>query len=248
MTDDLPRVLRLLWGHEESPRPGPKPGLSIHAIAQAAVKLADAGGLGAVSMAKVAAELGFTTMSLYRYVESKDDLYVVMLDEAYGPPRLGDLTGLDWREQLTAWSNAAHARLTQRPWILQVPLTEPPLAPNQMLWMEAGLQALADTGLSEQEKLSSMLLVDVYTRGITQLATYMNTANRDAGVSEREADLRYARNLEAVIDPEQLPGIAAAFGSGSLTDGSDFATDEFGFGLQTVLDGIAALVERRTGT
>jgi AcrR family transcriptional regulator len=246
MTDELPRVLRLLWGHDEPARPGPKPGLSIGAIAAAAVKIADADGLGAVSMAKVAAELGFTTMSLYRYVASKDDLYVVMLDEAYGPPELGDLTGLGWRERLTVWATAARDMLLQRPWILQVPISEPPLAPNQMSWMEAGLQALAGTGLTEQEKLSSMLLVDVYVRGIIQLTTYMRFANKQAGITEQEADLVYGRRLEAVIDPDQLPGVAAAFGSGSLTDGSDFATDEFGFGLGAVLDGIAALIERRT--
>ena len=241
----LPRVLRLLWGHDEPPRRGPKPGLTIAAIAAAAVTIADAEGIGAVSMAKVAGELGFTTMSLYRYVESKDDLFVVMLDAAYGPPDLGDLTGLDWRERLTVWATAAHDRLLERPWILQVPVKEPPLAPNQMSWMEEGLQALAGTGLSEQEKLSSMLLVDVYVRGITQLTAHMATANGETDLTIEEADRIYGARLAAVIDPEEFPGVAAAFGSGSLTDGSDFSVDEFRFGLGTVLDGIAALVERR---
>src|SRR5262245_20143487 len=118
---ELPRVLRLLWGHEEPARPGPKPGLSIQAIAAAAVRIADRDGLGAVSMARVAAELGFTTMSLYRYVASKDDLYVAMLDEAYGLPDLGDSDGLDWRQRLTAWAEAIRDGVTRRPWILQVP-------------------------------------------------------------------------------------------------------------------------------
>jgi AcrR family transcriptional regulator len=238
---ELPRVLRQLWGQDEPPRRGPKPGLTIGAIAAAAVKIADADGLGAVSMARVAGELGFTTMSLYRYVESKDDLFVVMLDAAYGPPELGDLTGLDWRERLTVWATAAHNRLLQRPWILQVPVKEPPLAPNQMSWMEEGLQALAATGLAEHEKLSSMLLVDVYVRGITQLAAHMVRSD----MTIEEADRIYGARLAAVIDPDELPGIAKAFGSGSLTDGSDFSVDEFRFGLETVLDGIAALVERK---
>lgn len=238
---EVPRVLRLLWELDEAPRPGPKPGLSIRAIAAAAVRVADADGLGAVSMAKVAAELGFTTMSLYRYVGSKDDLYVAMLDEAYGRPDLGDLAGLDWRERLTVWATAARDRLLQRPWILGVPVKEPPLAPNQMSWMEAGLQSLADTALSEQEKLSAMLLIDMYVRGITQLSVHING---DPSVSTEEADRIYGARLAALVDPERLPAIAAAFDSGSLTDGSDFSVDEFAFGLETVLDGIQTRITR----
>lgn len=236
---EVPRVLRLLWELDEAPRPGPKPGLNIRAIAAAAVRVADARGLGAVSMAKVAAELGFTTMSLYRYVESKDDLYVVMLDEAYGPPELGDLSGLGWRERLTVWATAARDRLLSRPWILAVPVKEPPLAPNQMSWMEAGLQSLADTGLTEQEKLSAILLIDVYVRGITQISVHL-TGDADP----QEADRIYGARLAALIDADQLPGITAAFVSGSLTDGSDFSVDEFAFGLETVLDGIANRITR----
>ena len=73
-SDDLPRVLQLLWGLDAPGRRGPKPALSLHQIGAAAVRIADAEGLGAVSMSRVAGELGYTTMSLYRYVESKDDL------------------------------------------------------------------------------------------------------------------------------------------------------------------------------
>ena len=237
---DLPRALRLLWELDEAPRPGPKPGLNIKAIAAAGVKLADAEGLGAVSMAKVAAELGFTTMSLYRYVESKDDLYVVMLDHAYGRPDPAALAGRDWRERLTAWATHLRDLLLVRPWILSVPVKEPPLAPNQMSWMEIGLQSLTDTELTEQEKLSAILLIDVYVRGITQLSVHIT----DPQMSPAEADRIYGARLAALIDPDRLPGIAAAFGSGSLTDGSDFAVDEFGFGLETVLDGIANRISR----
>jgi hypothetical protein len=65
-------------------------------------------------------------------------------------------------------------------------------------------------------------------------------------MSEQDADLIYASRLAQVLDPERHPAVAAAFSSGSLTDGSDFAVDEFTFGLNSLLDGIAALVERRT--
>src|SRR3954447_19546545 len=101
--NELPRVLQQLWGIEGRSRPGPKPAFQVQDIGDAAIKLADAGGLGAVAMSKVAAELGVTTMALYRYVEAKDDLYVVMLDQAFGlPPQVGEAA--DWRERITTWA------------------------------------------------------------------------------------------------------------------------------------------------
>src|SRR6185312_12323348 len=88
----LPDEVALLWGRRAAPRRGPRPTLAV----------ADADGLAAVSMAKVAAELGNSTMALYRHVRSKDELLVLMGDAAIAAPP--DLSGLDWREGLTTWA------------------------------------------------------------------------------------------------------------------------------------------------
>ena len=90
MTDTesgLPPAVEQLWGLRGPGRArgGPKPALSLERIVAAAVELADAGGLAALSMSRLAEKLGFTTMSLYRYVASKDDLLVLVLDAALGP-------------------------------------------------------------------------------------------------------------------------------------------------------------------
>ena len=167
-------MLQQLWGIEVRQRPGPKPAFHISDIGRAAIKLADTGGLAAVSMSKVAAELGFTTMSLYRYVDAKDDLYVVMLEHAFGtPPDLDAHTG--WRDRITAWAEAFRDGLRQHPWILQIPVFEPPLSPNQLTWMESALHAFDGTPLSPQDRLSSMLLVNIYVRGTAQLTAHMDT-------------------------------------------------------------------------
>ena len=84
---DVPLYLRVLWHGEDSSRPGPRRGVDLHTIAAAGVRIADAEGLAAVSMRRLAAELGFTTMALYRYVASKDELLMLVTDSAYGPPR-----------------------------------------------------------------------------------------------------------------------------------------------------------------
>ena len=89
---------------------GPKPALTLEAIAETAIRVADADGLDAVSMQRVAAELGFTKMALYRYLPGKSDLLALMVEHALGgPPDLGDVT---WRQGLRAW---AHALLAASP-------------------------------------------------------------------------------------------------------------------------------------
>ena len=100
----LPPGLDLLWGRRESGRRGPKPLLSIDAIVTAAVRLADAEGLEAVSMARVAKELGFTTMSLYRYVTNKDELLQLMWNASVQGAEDLVLAGSTWRERLREWA------------------------------------------------------------------------------------------------------------------------------------------------
>ncbi|GAB2598554.1 TetR/AcrR family transcriptional regulator [Kribbella endophytica] len=231
---ELPRVLQQLWGLEGPARPGPKPTFHISEIGAAAVRLADAGGLGAVSMSKVAAELGFTTMSLYRYVEAKDDLYVVMLDEAFGQPAPVD-ESLGWRARITAWAEHFRDALVRHPWVLQVPVFEPPLSPQQLDWMEAALRAFEGTPLTPNDQLSSMMLVNIYVRGTAQLTTHLRT---DDG-----ADQLYGRRLAMLATPERYPTIAANLKPGELD--VDYAGDDFQNGLDVVLDGIQQLIERR---
>ncbi|MCW2658778.1 MAG: hypothetical protein JWR06_2971 [Jatrophihabitans sp.] len=241
--EELPRVVRLLWGRDEPGRRGPKPAHTIHDIAAAAVRIADTDGLDAVSMSAVAGAVGVTTMALYRYVDAKSDLFVAMVDSAYGPPPRKRSNG-GWRKQLQTWASLNRAALGRHPWIVQIPISEPPLAPNQLRWMERGLQAFAGTPLSEQEKLSSLLLAEVYVRGQVLLSTQIGDALEHNPLTEREADDRYVRRLAQLIDEDDFPYLSAALMSGSLQDDTDFAQEEFLFGLQTVLDGVEARIER----
>lgn len=230
MTDpDLPEYLTLLWNGEVD-RPGPKRGVNLREVAAAGIRLADANGLAGMSMRAVAAELGFTPMALYRYVSKKDELVAIMVDEAFGAPPAP--TDGDWRERVADWARRNRDVLLEHRWVLQVSFESPPLTPHQIAWMEAGLDALAELDLEPQAALSSMLLVDVYVRGQTQLM-------REPTPGSEAADALYAARLGALIDPDRLPRVAASLSSGALSD-DDGMVDEFEFGLQTVLDGIAA--------
>ena len=105
--EPLPPGFAAIWGLRDRTRPGPKPGLSIEGILKAAVSVVDAEGLAALSMSRLAKELGFTTMSLYRHVTNKDELLVLLFDEVVGPAV--ELPGGGWRPGLEAWSRGLMA-------------------------------------------------------------------------------------------------------------------------------------------
>lgn len=242
---DLPGYLLAAWGRDVPERRGPKPGLTIDMIAAAGVAVADADGLAAVSMARVAADLGFTTMSLYRYVDAKADLLALMVDAASGLPDVPASSRAGWRKGMEAWARALRERLDRHRWILQVPITEPPLTPNLVRWMEAGLHTFSRTSLTHQEQLSAMLVVDGYVRNHLQLVSSIERAAQwdDPSVAGRT----YVGRLLSLTDEASFPAVRAALVSGALEDESDFSVDEFEFGLRTVLDGVEALVKRRAG-
>jgi AcrR family transcriptional regulator len=230
----VPPYIDLAWHGDDRSRPGPRRSLDLRAIATTGVSLADDSGLGGVSMRSVGARLGMTSMGLYRYVRSKDELVALMIDEALGPPDFPDYGSEHWRDRLIAWSDAARARYEAHPWVLAASLPEPPALPNQIAWTERGLEALWPTNMTEGEKLSALLLVNVYVRGQTQLAAGFGQAR-----SDDNQDAQYARLLLSLVDPERFPRLVAAMTSRATSPRPDFADYEFGFGLDTVLNGIA---------
>jgi AcrR family transcriptional regulator len=159
----LPPGLDLLWGRRERGRRGPRPGLSADAIVIAAMRLADAEGLEAVSMARVAAELGFTTMSLYRYVTNKDELLALMWNaSALGAENLV-IEGAGWRERLRTWAVIQRDMLDRHPWLTQMPMAAPPVAPNSLHFVEQGLATMDGTALADTEKIRIIGLLSSYT-------------------------------------------------------------------------------------
>lgn len=241
----LPRILALMWGREHPQRRGPKPGLNLQVIAEAAIKIADAEGLSAVSMSRVATELGFSTMALYRYVSSKDDLVALMVDTAAGRPEFVVPAGEHWREGLSTWSHAYREVLRRHPWMTTVPISGPPIAPNELAWMDAALGAMSGTGLSPDERMSVLLLVSNYVRSATQLEVQLAAAAR-AGGPQRSAVMReYGRVVLDLIDPQQMPALQEIMSSAAFA-ADDNVDDEFEFGLQTLLDGVAARLARET--
>jgi AcrR family transcriptional regulator len=236
---DLPPGLALAWGVQPAGRRGPKPAHSVEGIVAAAVTLADEGGIAAASMPKIAGRLGVTANALYRYVASKEELVVLLADAGWGLPEL-TATGGDWRSGVIGWAQAFVARTRVHPWLLDLPVRGAPLTPNLLSWLQALLDALADTGLHPADMLGCATLLDGYARSIAVLARDLGATptapEQGAAVVEFLEPLLRARGFTLVAD---LMTGAAPYAELTYDDG------DLEFGLQRILDGIETLVERR---
>jgi AcrR family transcriptional regulator len=239
----LPASIEAAWGLRGRPRKGPKPGLSLDRIVQAAVHVAAAEGLAAVSMKRLATELGASPMGLYRYVAAKDELLALMVDAVLGPPPAAD-PDEGWRAGLTRWATSYRTLLRRNLWVLRIPINAPPITPNQIGWLEAGLRSLRSTGLTDQEKLSSMLLLSGFVRSDATLMADFAVAAATAGSVLEQVMPAYARTPLRLTDAERFPALHEAIASGAFDDDDDLDA-EFDFGLERLLDGIAALVSAR---
>jgi len=240
---DLPRYLQLLWDREPEGRRGPKPGRSIAEIGAAAVAIADTDGLDAVSMKSVATSVGFTTMSLYRYLDSKDELYAVMVDVAYGAPDVRYRAEWGWRARITEWAREISARRLSHPWTVEAPQTSPPLTPNMIGWMESGLEALEDAPLTSQQRLSALLAIDGWGQNHVRQTIQMGLGGPVDPDSPQGA---YLQIIGQLIDPATFPHLATAGPEALDDDDEDFFAEEFDYGLTLLLDGIEALIARAT--
>ncbi|MFG2984012.1 TetR/AcrR family transcriptional regulator [Streptomyces sp. NPDC048258] len=243
----LPASLEMAWGLRERPGKGPRPTLTLPRIVDAAVALAATEGMDAVSMGRVAKELGVSTMSLYRYVTAKEELYILMSDAGVGtpPPLPAEARSGGWRELLSDWAYAQRAVLMANPWILRIPITAPPATPNQLAWMERGLAAMDGTGLEESEKLSTIILIGGLVRNEATMAADMMDAIVKSGVSPDQVVGQYVRTLRLLTGPESHPAVTRLLESSAFT-GSDEPDFQFRFGLGRLLDGLAGLISERS--
>ncbi|MEU9232247.1 TetR/AcrR family transcriptional regulator [Streptomyces subrutilus] len=248
----LPASLEMAWGLRERPGKGPRPTLTLTRIVDAAVALAAGEGMEAVSMGRVAKELGVSTMSLYRYVTAKEELYILMSDAGVGPPPApapvpvpAGGEGRGWRELLSEWAYAQRAVLMANTWILRIPITAAPVSPNQLAWMERGLAALADTALDEGEKISAIILIGGLVRNEATMAADMTDAIVKSGVAPDQVMAQYVRTLRLMTGPDTHPAVTRLLESDAFT-GSEEPDFQFAFGLGRILDGLAELISSRS--
>ncbi len=236
------RAMELLWGTKPAPSRGRKPGMTVERITAAAVAIADAEGLDALSMRRVADALGVGTMSLYRYLPGKTELYELMLDSVMGEtgPPAADPAG--WRASLAAFARQSLDGYRRHPWLLSASLSRGLMGPNQTASLDALLRTISGIGLSSGEMMAVVGLVVSYVQGRARQAAEAAGAEQRSGVSDAQFWTEFAPLLTPHLDPARFPTLAAVWHDEEL----DWA-DEFEFGLARVLDGIEAFVEGERG-
>ncbi|MCX4748058.1 TetR/AcrR family transcriptional regulator [Kitasatospora sp. NBC_01287] len=226
---------QLLWGSRPQSRRGPKPALTLERIAAAAIEVADAEGMAAVSMQRVAGALGKTKMSLYRYLPGKAELVAVMTDIAMGEPPAPVAPPGDWTAGLTHWARQLSAALARHPWLLETTVGPRLLGPNELGWLEAALLSLDGTPLRGAERTDAVLVVAGHIRGIALQAR----ATAPGELTETQLAAGMARVVRS--HGERYPAVSTALLDAAANGGQDQGLD---FGLRCILEGLRTLIEQ----
>lgn len=260
-------TLQRLWGQQPRRRRGPKPALSVERIVEAAFELAEAEGLGAVSMARVSESLGYSPMALYRHVGSKDELLILLTDR--GADLLEDLPdGLGWRDGLELWTRRQIEMALAHPWYLDLPVATVPPGPRRVRWIDQALRVMAGLDLPFDAKLSIVGLLAQHVLGEARVQIETRRAaveqvrrtgevgpdtpddELDPGALARANPFHdFEMVLSRLATPDQFPHLFAALATWEPPEEHETAQeDELSFALDILLDGIEAYVRRRTGS
>lgn len=244
---DPTSTLQLLW-RDSTPkrRHGPQRGLSIDAVVDAATTIADAEGLDAVTMRRVAQALNVVPMTLYTYVPGKAELLDLMLDTAYARMPRTDTTGQPWRQRVTAIAEENKALFELHPWAATISTSRPPLGPGQMAKYEHELSALDGLGLNDVEMDDYLSYLLSFVQSCARAATDARAAQHDTAMSDQQWWEANAPLLARVFDGNAYPTAARVGAAAGAAHGSAYNPEHaYAFGLQRTLDALDALIGNR---
>ncbi|MFF2807454.1 TetR/AcrR family transcriptional regulator [Streptomyces sp. NPDC058000] len=260
---DPRRSLSLLWrtedpgaGRRTRPARGPKPALSVDAIVDAGIAVADAEGMAALSMRTVGERLGRTAMALYTYVPGKTELVDLMYDRALAelPTRYAPAPG--WRSAVTSWATDTWEFALRHPWVLQVSQARPVLGPHEYTALETLLRVLYATGLDSASLRRIVGLLCHFVRGAARTVAESREASAATGVSDEDRWHARAGTLAEVVPDfaERFPLSVRLETEGASPPSEEGAAGSpperaaratFEAGLAVILDGIEAAIARR---
>ncbi|MFC4947639.1 TetR/AcrR family transcriptional regulator C-terminal domain-containing protein [Pseudonocardia sp. GCM10023141] len=226
------------------PRSGTEAALSPESIVAAAVAIADAEGIAAVSMRRVAADLGVATMSLYRHVSDKDDLVLQMQDRVMLENPFPAEPPAGWRARLELAARMFWGTCRRHPWLAgQVALTRPQATRGGLAFSEWMLAALGDLGLDMPTVLNTYILLFTYVRGTAINLEYEADAEAATGLNSDEWMDTQLASLRAILSGGGFPWMERV-----TTIDFDLDLDAlFETGLGYLLDGLAARIAAAAG-
>ncbi|HEX2772931.1 MAG TPA: GntR family transcriptional regulator [Micromonosporaceae bacterium] len=214
-------------------------------IVRAAIAIADADGLGELSMRRIATDLGVATMSLYRHVPGKDDLFHFMIDVALGEERFPTTRPAGWRARLELCARLQWTLFRRHPWLAPaMSLTRPQLVPNALAHTNWVLDAFDETEVSLNDRMFIHVMLFSYVRGVATALEPEAEAERDSGMTSDEWMESQMENFEALLARNPSSALLR------LTERDDFDFDLgllFEFGLARLLDGVEVFQNRARG-
>lgn len=239
---DPVRTLQLLWSGATKPKRGPRPKVTLGDIVAAAIAIADAEGLEAVSTRRVAEAVGISPMSFYTHVPGKAELLDLMVDAVISPmPEKPDFDPARWRDNVSLIANGYREFYLAHPWVFELATHRPVLGPNTMRAYDMALSAFDNLGLDEIEMDQSLTLVANYVHGAVRDAARSRMVKQLTGMSDDEWWHRIEPFL-ATLDFSAYP-VAQRVGPvvGELYGLGD-PDRAFAFGLARILDGLELLI------
>ncbi|MET8295057.1 TetR/AcrR family transcriptional regulator C-terminal domain-containing protein [Streptomyces sp. NPDC005180] len=219
-----------LWLDRPEPRRGRRPSFSREAITAAAVAVADAEGLEAVTMRRVASEVGAGVMSLYSYAPDKETLLELMVDHVSGELPLTELLTGDWRADLKALAHLQRAHMLRHPWLPATLSTRRSPGPRTLAFLERALTALRPSGLDGATRLEVFAQLTGFVAGHVSYELAQAGAARSPERAEAEA-----RYLAAVAADGHHPELAEALASAGRPTAPE---DTFSRFLGRLVDGL----------
>lgn len=207
-------------------------GLTRERVLAAATVVADRGGLAAVSMRSVGKELGVEAMSLYHHVNGKEALLDALADDVLGQVGLPDAAE-PWRPAMTARAGSARRVLGAHPWAIGLVESRSAPGPTLLRHHDAVLANLLGNGFSHRLAMHAFAVLDAYVYG--SVLTEQHLPFEAAG-----GQAQYAAGLARAADAH--PHVVAVLGDLLADPGYRFE-DEFGFGLEVVMDGLQARID-----
>lgn len=245
---DPVRTLELLWRgtRADGPTRGPRARFTVDDVVAAATAIADADGLGALTIRAVATRLGVAPMAIYTHVPGKAELLDLMLDAAYHTMDRVPLDGITWRDKVSAVAEANRALLESHPWIAYLPTTRPPLGPGLIAKYDHELQSLDGLGLTDLEMDAALTHLLGFVTAVARITIETRAAAADSGETDEQWWRRVEPLLAQAFDGDRYPLATRVGAAAGQTHNSAYDADHaFRFGLARVLDGLAVLIDTR---
>jgi len=219
-------------------RPGPaRQPLNRDRIVATALAVADAEGLAALSMRRLATELGAGAMSLYRHVQDKEELLDLMADEVYAEIALPAPASGSWDDNLRLIARQTRAAMRSHAWFAAVAVTRPPIGPNALAHLDSSLRALSGLGRSLVEVSRLLGTVTSFVTGVVAAELAEEDARRRDKLTEQQWQETFGPYIEEAMASGRYPMLAELARADTDPRSPD---DQFEFGLECLIAGIAA--------